>query len=65
MLNYFFELDYNKMRCAVLYFFKPVNKFEEEYKANYSDEVKHCCKHSFIFLKNGVDSFTFQFQIFI
>jgi hypothetical protein len=37
------------MRYAFLYFFKPVNKFEEEYKTDYSGEVKDGCKHYFIF----------------
>lgn len=37
------------MRRAFLYLFKPVNKFEEEYKPGYAGEVKNCCKHNFIF----------------
>lgn len=37
------------MRRSFLYLFKPVNKFEEEDKTDYSGEVKYCCKHYFIF----------------
>ena len=33
----------------LLYFFKPVNEFEEKYKANYPGQIKNYCKHTFIF----------------